>query len=153
MKYTEVEQAVRSLAAGADRRKQQSFAVDAVTRLTRFHGCEEAASVEFTSEAQGAFFDAIGQFADADAAQLRRWFEIIDKGTVSDGDMYPALLWALESLELWAAWLENHGSGPIEGLAVHLLESVAYEVSASVDDFLATAEMAAEFDRITQALQ
>ncbi|MEV6715377.1 hypothetical protein AB0M48_25450 [Lentzea sp. NPDC051208] len=70
-----------------------------------------------------------------------------------DGDMEPQVLWALEALEHWASFLVDRGPEFVVQLAIRSLEAVDHEVSAPLDDFLASAEMAAEFDRIGRRLR
>ncbi|WP_330276041.1 hypothetical protein OG205_10730 [Lentzea sp. NBC_00516] len=67
--------------------------------------------------------------------------------------MDPQVLWALEALDHWASFLADRDPEFVVQLAIRSLEAVDYEVSARLDDFLASPEMAAEFDRIAEHLR
>lgn len=148
MHYNDVEKAVRELVAAADDGKRHRFAADTVVRLTADDELAAAAEVEFDDDAQQAFAQARKDPAGSTADQLRAWLDTIDEGTLSDGDMDPHVLWALEALEHWASFLADRDPEFVTQLAIRALEAVDYEVSAKLDDFLGTEQMAAEFDRI-----
>jgi hypothetical protein len=151
--YNEVEKAVRELVAAADDGKRHRFAADMVVRLTADEELTGAAEIEFDDDAQQAFAAARKDPAGSTATQLRAWLDTIDDGTLSDGDMDPQVLWALEALEHWAGFLADRDPEFVAQLAIRSLETVDYEVSAKLDDFLATPEMAAEWDRIGRYLR
>ena len=66
--------------------------------------------------------------------------------------MDPGLLIVLSALEHWTTYREEQRRGELYELAIRSLEEVDYRVSAALDDFLATPEMAAEYARITESL-
>lgn len=150
--YNEVEKAVRELVAAADDGKRHRFAADTVVRLTSGDDLPSAAEAEFDDDARQAFAAARTDPAGSTADQLRAWLDTIDDGTLSDGDMDPRLLWALEALEHWAGFLTDRDPEFVTQLAIRALEEVDYQVSADLDDFLAAPEMAAEFARIGKYL-
>ncbi|GHH42967.1 hypothetical protein [Lentzea cavernae] len=153
MHYSEVEKAVRELVAAADDDKRQRFGAETVVRLTTGEDLADAAEAEFDDDAQQAFEQARTDPATSTPDQLRAWLETIDAGTLSDGDMDPQVLWALEALEHWAGFLDGGDPEFVAQLAIRSLEAVDYEVSARLDDFLASPEMAAEFERIGRHLR
>lgn len=153
MHYNEVEKTVRDLVATADDSKRHRFAADTVIRLTANDDLTAAAEVEFDDDAQQAFNEARRNPTSSTADQLRTWLDTIDAGTLSDGDMDPQVLWALEALEHWTGFLTDRNPELVAQLAIRSLETVDYEVSADLDDFLGTPEMAAEFDRIGRYLR
>lgn len=71
---------------------------------------------------------------------------------MSDGDMDPRVLIAVEALDHWARYLADDDPGFLAELAVRSLEEVDYRVSAELDDFLGTPEMAAEYARSSALL-
>ncbi|MDX8052317.1 hypothetical protein SK571_23270 [Lentzea sp. BCCO 10_0798] len=152
MHYNEVEQAVRELVAAADDEKRHRFGAETVVRLTAGSDLADAAEAEFDDDAQQAFEQARTDPAGSTPARLRALLDTIDKGTLSDGDMEPQVLWALEALEHWSSFLVDRDPEFVVQLAIRSLEAVDYEVSARLDDFLASPEMAAEFDRIGRHL-
>jgi hypothetical protein len=151
--YTEVEQAVRELVTAAHDEKRHLFGAATVVRLTTGDDLAEAAEAEFDDDAHQAFERARTDPAGSTPDRLRAWLDTIDQGTLSDGDMDPRVLWALEALDHWASFLAGRDPEFVVQLAIRSLEAVDYEVSASLDDFLASPEMAAEFDRISRHLR
>ncbi|MFD5829424.1 hypothetical protein [Lentzea sp. NPDC060358] len=150
--YSEVEQAVRDLVAGADDEKRHRFGAETVVLLTTRDDLADAAEAEFDEDARRAFEQACADPAGSTPESLRAWLGTIDEGTLSDGDMEPQVLWALEALEHWAGFLADRDPELVVQLAIRSLESVDFEVSAPLGDFLSSPEMAAEFDRITRHL-
>lgn len=151
--YNELEQAVRELVAAADDEKRHRFGAETVVRLTAGDDLADAAEAEFDDDAQQAFEQARKDPAGNTPDRLRAWLDTIDEGTLSDGDMEPQVLWALDALEHWAGFLVGRDPEFIVQLAIRSLEAVDHEVSARLDDFLASPEMAAEFDRIGRHLR
>lgn len=148
MHYDEVEQAVRELVTAADDEKRHRFGAETVVRLTAGDDLADAAGAEFDDDALQAFEQARTDPAGSTPDRLRAWLDTIDRGTLSDGDMDPQVLWALEALDHWASYLTDRDPEAVVQLAIRSLEAVDHEVSAHLDDFLASPEMAAEFDRI-----
>ncbi|MFI6624348.1 hypothetical protein [Streptomyces sp. NPDC050528] len=52
----------------------------------------------------------------------------------------------------WKSYLEQNRRGELYELAIHSVEDVEHQVSADLDDILATAEMAAEHERMRRLL-
>lgn len=148
VRYDEVEQAVRELVAAADDERRHRFGAATVVRLTADDDLADAAEAEFDDDARQAFARARTDPAGSAPDRLRAWLDTVDGGTLSDGDMDPRVLWALEALEHWAGFLADRDPEFVVQLAIRSLEAVDHEVSAPLDDFLASPEMAAEFDRI-----
>lgn len=153
VRYDEVEKAVRELAASADDEKRRRFGAATVVRLTSDGELPELAEVEFDDDAQEAFASACADPAGSTAEQLRGWLDRMDSGTLSDGDMDPQVLFAFQALAHWADYLTDGKADHIAELAIRSLEVVDFQVSATLDDFLGTPEMAAEFDRISTQLR
>ncbi|MCX2953684.1 hypothetical protein [Lentzea sp. NEAU-D7] len=153
MRYDEVEQAVRDLVTAADDESRHRFGAATVVRLTADDDLADAAEAEFDDDARQAFARARTDPAGSAPDRLRAWLDTIDGGTLSDGDMDPQVLRALEVLEHWAGFLTDRDPELVVQLAIRSLEAVDHEVSADLDDFLASPEMAAEFDRIRAHLR
>jgi hypothetical protein len=151
--YNDVEQAVRDLVTAADDEKRHRFGAETVVRLTAGDDLVDAAETEFDDDARQAFDHARTDPAGSTPDRLRAWLDTIDEGTLSDGDMDPQVLWALEALEHWAGFLAGRDPEFVVQLAIRSLEAVDHEVSAALDDFLASPEMAAEFERIGKHLR
>lgn len=151
--YGEVEKAIRELVAAADEDCRRRFGAATVVRLTSGDELVEVAEAEFDDDARQAFAEACADPAGSSGTQLRQWLDRIDEGTVSDGGMEPRVLFALQALEHWAAHLVNGNPGPLAELAILSLEEVDHQYPTNSDDFLATPETAAEFDRIAASLR
>lgn len=62
-------------------------------------------------------------------------------------------LWdILDALERWITFLETGRRGELHRLAIRSIEQVDFQVEADVNDFLATPEMATEYERIRRVL-
>ncbi|MEU1754090.1 hypothetical protein ABZ436_15680 [Micromonospora matsumotoense] len=152
MRYHECEAAIRELVDAADEDALQAFGLATVTRLLEADLIDEAGADDLDEDARAALTDARERIATADASELRSHLDRIDEGILADGDMDPGLLIALSALEHWTTYLEEHRRGELHELALRSVEEVDYRVSAALDDFLATPEMAAEYARIRQSL-
>lgn len=152
MNHSEVRELVRDLVAAADAADRHRLGAATVARLTGDDELAEAAEAEFDDDARRAFAEACAAPADSTPGQLRAWLDRIEEGTLSDGDMDPQVLFALEALDHWAAYLAEGDPDSLVELAMVSLDEVDYQVSADVDDFLATPETSAELDRITALL-
>jgi hypothetical protein len=153
VRYTEVEKTVRAMVAEADADHRRRLGADTVARLTSDAEVVDAAEIEFDGDGHQAFVEACADPANSAADRLRALVARIDAGTVSDGDMDPQVLSAVSALDLWARYLTEESPDLIADLAVLSLEEVDYQVSADLEDFLGTQEMAAEFARITTLLR
>ncbi|MGW5054752.1 hypothetical protein [Actinokineospora sp. NPDC004072] len=96
MHSNEVEQTVRELVAAADDEKRRCLGAETVVRLSAGDDLADAAGAEFDDDAQQAFEQPCTDPAGCTPDRLRAWLDTIDKGTLSDGDMEPRVLWALE---------------------------------------------------------
>lgn len=150
MHYKDVEKAVRDLAAAAGTDRRRRFGADAVVRLTGDPEVLEAADIEFDEDGLQAFTDAVADPANSSVGQLQGWVARIDAGAI--GDMDPQVVSAITALDRWADYLAGDDADAIGDLAILLLEEVDFQVSANLDDFLGTPEMAAEYARITALL-
>ncbi|MFI7076127.1 hypothetical protein ACIBO1_02390 [Micromonospora sp. NPDC049903] len=154
MRYDQVEAAIRRLVDTAGEDELRVFGIETVARLV----CDErlvdiAADGELDEDAVAAFTLARETVGTADAAASRALMTRIDEGVLTDGDMDPELLIVLAALEHWTTYLETGQRGELYELALRSVEQVDYQVSADLDDFLATPEMAAEYARIARLSQ
>ncbi|MEV4771675.1 hypothetical protein [Micromonospora humida] len=152
MRYDECEAAIRELVDAADEDALHAFGLATVTRLLEADLIDEAGGDDLDEDATAALTAARERIATAGAAELRAHLDRIDEGILADGDMDPGLLIALSALEHWTSYLKEHRRGELHELALRSVEEVDYRVSAALDDFLATPEMAAEYARIRQSL-
>lgn len=152
VRYAEVEKTVRDMVAEADADRRRRLGADTVVRLTSDEEVVDAAEVEFDDDGHKAFVEACTDPANNTPARLQALLARVDAGTVSDGDMDPQVLSAITALDHWARYLADEDPDPIAELAILSLEEVDYQVSADLDDFLGTQEMAAEYARITTLL-
>ncbi|MEU1603133.1 hypothetical protein [Micromonospora matsumotoense] len=152
MRYHECEAAIRELVDTADEDALHAFGLATVARLLEADLVDEAGADDLDEDARAALTAARERIATADASELRSHLDRIDEGILADGDMDPGLLIALSALEHWTTYLAEHRRGELHELALRSVEEVDYRVSAALDDFLATPEMAAEYARIRQSL-
>ncbi|MEU8087923.1 hypothetical protein AB0B57_30470 [Micromonospora sp. NPDC049101] len=152
MRYDELEAAILRLvvAAGAD--ELRAFGLDTVTRLVRSDLLDTAADDELDEDAWAALATARENVRTASATELRAQLERIDAGVLADGDLDQGLLIVITALEHWTTYLEEDQRGELYELAIRSVEEVDFQVSADLDDFLATPEMTAEFARIERLL-
>lgn len=140
------------MVAAADAEHRGRFGAATVVRLTSDDELASAAEVEFDEDARQAFAEACADPANSTAEQLHAWLDRMDAGTLSDGDMDSLVLLAFQALDHWAGYLADENPDHLVELAIRSIEEVDYEVSASLDDFLGTPEMAEEFARISTLL-
>ncbi|MGW0502535.1 hypothetical protein [Micromonospora sp. NPDC003241] len=154
MRYDQVEAAIRRLVDTAGEDELRVFGIETVARLVRDERLVDiAADGELDEDAVAAFTLARETVGTADAAASRALMTRIDEGVLTDGDMDPELLIVLAALEHWTTYLETGQRGELYELALRSVEQVDYQVSADLDDFLATPEMAAEYARIARLSQ
>ncbi|MEU5549464.1 MULTISPECIES: hypothetical protein [unclassified Micromonospora] len=154
MRYDQLETAIRRLVDTAGEDELRVFGVETVARLVRDEGLVDvAADGELDEDAAAAFALARKTVGTADAATSRALITRIEEGALTDGDMDPDLLIALIALEHWTTYLETGQRDELYELALRSVEEVDHQVSADLDDFLATPEMAAEYERIARLLQ
>ncbi|MFY1620553.1 hypothetical protein [Micromonospora sp. WMMD736] len=152
MRYDELEAAILRLVIAAGEDDLRAFGLDTVTRLTREDLLDTAVDDELTGDAWAALASARETVPTADAPELRALLVRIDEGILADGDLDQGLLTAFTALEHWTTYLEENGRGEIYELAIRSIEEVDFQVSADLDDVLATPEMTAEYARIERLL-
>ncbi|MFG1652335.1 hypothetical protein ACGFIE_20640 [Micromonospora sp. NPDC049275] len=152
MRYDELEAAVLALIVAAGEDELRAFGLDTVTRLVRADLLETAADDELTEDAWAALTSARENIRTAGAGELRALLVRIDEGIRADDDLDQGLLIVITALEHWTTYLEENERGELHELAIRSVEEVDFEVSADLDDVLASAEMAAEYARIERLL-
>ncbi|MGV9212411.1 hypothetical protein ACTFTM_11180 [Micromonospora sp. RB23] len=152
MRYDELEAAILQLVVAAGEDDLRAFGLDTVTRLTREELLGTAVDDEMTEDAWAALASARENVRTADATELRALLVRIDEGILADGDLDQGLLTAFTALEHWTTYLEENQRGEIYELAIRSVEEVDFQVSADLDDVLATPEMTAEYARIERLL-
>ncbi|MEV4826682.1 hypothetical protein [Micromonospora sp. NPDC049274] len=152
MRYDELEAAILALIVAAGEDELRAFGLDTVTRLVRADLLETAADDELTEDAWAALTSARENVRTAGAAELRALLVRIDEGIRADDDLDQGLLIVITALEHWTTYLEENERGELYELAIRSVEEVDFEVSADLDDVLATPEMAAEYARIERML-
>ncbi|WP_333739207.1 hypothetical protein [Streptomyces sp. IBSBF 2806] len=153
MNYGELEADVLRLVLGATDGDARAFAEDTVTRLVRPGLLGGAVEDELTEEARAALAAACGDVLTISAAELRDRLAVIYDGILVDDDLDTGVLTAVSALAHWKSYLEQNRRGELYELAIRSIEDVDHEVSADLGDFLATPEMAAEYDRIRRLLE
>ncbi len=107
---------------------------------------------ELDATAASTMIQARNQFRSASAGTVAGWVEGVEAGHQDQGNMSVELLHALESLDGWAQFLSGQDTG-VQLIATQLLNAVDFRSSGpDVDTWLANPEVAAEHDRIMQAL-
>ncbi|MFF1651347.1 hypothetical protein [Streptomyces sp. NPDC058240] len=153
MRYADVESNLERCIDTATSDGKRALTVHAVQRLTQLDGVDEVAADEFTPEALDAFHAACANPVSADAQTLTTWLDILEEGTLSNGDMDPFVLWALTALDAWRDYQQDEDSSSVFTVAHTLLEVVDFEMGgADLDDFLADPRMSAQFDEIQSLL-
>lgn len=152
MNYGEVEAEIRRLVGAASEEDVRTFGTETVIRLARSERFQDADEDELTTEAWASLTSACANVLTLGAVALRGELATIDDGILADGDLDTEVLAAVQALEHWQGYLEHHEREEIYELAIRSLEDVDREVSAALDDFLATPEMAAEYERIRRLL-
>ncbi|MEU6603723.1 hypothetical protein ABZ922_01335 [Streptomyces shenzhenensis] len=130
----------------------RAFGEETVTRLVRPELLRGAAEDELTEEARAALATACANVLTISAAELHDALAAIYDGILVDDDLDPGVLTAIRALAHWHSYLEQNRRGELYELAIRSIEDVDHEVSADLDDFLATPEMAAEYERIRRLL-
>lgn len=130
----------------------RAFGEETVTRLVRPELLDGADEDELTEEARAALTTACANVLTISAAELHDALAAIYDGILVDDDLDPGVLTAIRALAHWHSYLEQNRRGELYELAVRSIEEVDHEVSADLDDFLATPEMAAEYERIRRLL-
>ncbi|MFJ8779456.1 hypothetical protein [Streptomyces sp. NPDC102476] len=152
MDYSELEADVLRLIVGATEGGVRAFGEETVTRLVRPELLSGAAEDELTEEARSALTTACANVLTISAAELHDRLATIYDGILVDDDLDPGLLTAISALAHWKSYLEQNRRGELYELAIRSIEDIDHEVSADLDDFLATPQMAAEYERIRRLL-
>ncbi|MFC8365646.1 hypothetical protein ACFUIY_37975 [Streptomyces griseorubiginosus] len=152
MDYGAVDAEIRRLVSAASEGEVRAFGQQTVIRLARSDRFQDADEDELTEQAWAALTTACANVLTLDAAELRAAVETIDDGILADGDLDTEVLVAIQALGHWQGYLEHGGREEIYELALRSIEDVDHEVCAALDDFLATPEMAAEYERIRRLL-
>ncbi|MFJ6197399.1 hypothetical protein [Micromonospora sp. NPDC092111] len=152
MRYQELDAALLRLVVAASEDSLRVFGIETVARLVRAELLDFAADDELDEGGWAALTIARENVRTASATELRTQLARIDDGIRTDGDLDPGLLTVLSALEHWTTYLEENRRGELYELAIRSIEEVDFRVSADLDDFLATPEMAAEYERISRLL-
>ncbi|MDX3671945.1 hypothetical protein [Streptomyces europaeiscabiei] len=152
MNYSEVEADILRLIVEATEGSVRAFGEQTVTRLVRPELLRGAADDELTEDARAALTTACVDVLTISAAELHDALATIDDGILVDDDLDTGVLTAISALAHWKSYLEQNRRGELYELAVRSIEDVDHEVSADLGHFLATPEMAAEYERIRQLL-
>ncbi|MDX2758457.1 hypothetical protein ACSCB1_02120 [Streptomyces europaeiscabiei] len=152
MNYSEVEADILRLIVEATEGSVRAFGEQTVTRLVRPELLRGAADDELTEDARAALTTACVDVLTISAAELHDALATIDDGILVDDDLDTGVLTAISALAHWKSYLEQNRRGELYELAIRSIEDVDHEVSADLGDFLATPEMAAEYERIRQLL-
>ncbi|WP_444950751.1 hypothetical protein [Micromonospora ureilytica] len=152
MRYDELEAAIRELIGEAGEDELRVFGVETVTRLVRSELLDDAVDDDLDEDAWAALASARETVRTADAAELRAQLTRIDAGILADGDLDQGILIVVGALEHWTTYLEEGRREELYELAIRSVEEVDFQVSADLDNFLATPEMAAEYERIRRLL-
>ncbi|MET8085467.1 hypothetical protein [Micromonospora sp. NPDC005194] len=152
MRYDELEAAILQLVVEADEAKLRVFGLETVTRLVRSELLDTASDDELTEDAWAALASARENVRTADATELRARLTRIDAGILADGDLDQGILIVLTALEHWTTYLEEDRREELYELAIRSVEEVDFQVSADLDDVLATPEMTAEYERMKRLL-
>ncbi|MEU5401463.1 hypothetical protein ABZ348_19470 [Streptomyces sp. NPDC005963] len=148
MNYSEVEASILRLVTEATEDSARAFAEQTVTRLVRPELLHAAGEDELTEDARTALTTGCANVLTMGAAELHELLATIDDGILVDDGLDTGVLTAVSALEHWKNYLEQNRRSELYELAVRSLEDIDHEVSAALDDFLATPEMAAEYQRI-----
>ncbi|MFE9686865.1 hypothetical protein [Streptomyces sp. NPDC006285] len=152
MKYSELEADVLRLIVAATEGGVRAFGEETVTRLVRPELLRGADEDELTDEARSALTAACVNVLTISSAELHDALAIIYDGVLVEDDLDPGVLTAIRALAHWQSYLEQNRRGELYELAIRSLEDIDHEVSADLDDILATPEMAAEYERIRRLL-
>ncbi|MEU6611644.1 hypothetical protein ABZ922_42690 [Streptomyces shenzhenensis] len=152
MDYSELEADILRLIVAATEGDVRAFGEETITRLVRPELLRGAAEDELTEEARAALTTACANVLTISAAELHDELATIYDGILVDDDLDPGVLTAITALAHWHSYLEQNRRGELYELAIRSIEDIDHEVSADLDDILATPEMAAEYERIHRLL-
>ncbi|MFJ5840322.1 hypothetical protein ACIQGO_26850 [Streptomyces shenzhenensis] len=152
MDYSELEADILRLIVAATEGDVRAFGEETITRLVRPELLRGAAEDELTEEARAALTTACANVLTISAAELHDELATIYDGILVEDDLDPGVLTAISALAHWHSYLEQNRRGELYELAIRSVEDIDHEVSADLDDILATPEMAAEYERIRRLL-
>jgi hypothetical protein len=152
VKYPELEAAVLQLVIAASEESTEAFGAATITRLLREEVLEDAGQDELTEDAWAALTRARESILTIDAGELETLLARIDAGIVVDDDLDRGIVAAITALMHWSTYLRSRLRGELYELAIRSIEDVDFQVSADLDDVLATPEMSAEYERIQRLL-
>ncbi|MGW4913792.1 hypothetical protein [Streptomyces sp. NPDC004270] len=152
MNYSELEADILRLIVEATEDGVRAFGEETVTRLVRPELLRGATEDELSEDARAALTHACANVLTISAAELHNAIATIYDGILVDDDLDTGVLTAISALAHWKSYLEQNRRGELYELAIRSIEDVDHEVSADLDDFLATPEMAAEYERIRRLL-
>lgn len=152
VKYDELEANILQLIVGATDGGVRAFGEQTVTRLVRPELIHGAAEDELSEEAQRALATACANVLTISAGELHNALATIYDGILVDDDLDTGVLTAISALAHWQSYLERNRRGELYELAIRSIEDIDREVSTDLEDFLATPEMAAEYERISRLL-
>ncbi|WP_405816386.1 hypothetical protein OG241_17525 [Streptomyces sp. NBC_01390] len=152
MNYSEVEAEILRLISGATEANLRAFGEETVTRLVRPELLRDATDDELTEDARAALTTAGADILTISAAELDDKLATIYEGILAEDGLDTGVLTVVAALAHWHTYLRQHQRGELYELAIRSVEDVDHQVSADLDDFLATPEMAAEYERIRRLL-
>ncbi|MFF1303504.1 hypothetical protein [Streptomyces sp. NPDC058307] len=152
MDYSELEAEVLQLIVGAAEGDVRAFGEETITRLVRPELLRGAAEDELSEAARAALTTACANVLTISAPQLHHDLATIYDGILVEDDLDPGVLTAITALAHWKSYLEHNRRGELYELAIRSIEDIDHEVSADLDDILATPQMAAEYERIRRLL-
>ncbi|MEV5843219.1 hypothetical protein AB0M32_14765 [Streptomyces sp. NPDC051985] len=152
MDYSELEVEILGLIVAASERDVRAFGEETVTRLVRPELLQGAAEDELTEEARAALTTACANVLTITAAELHDALAAIYDGILVEDGLDAGVLTVISALAHWHSYLEQNRRGELYELAIRSIEDVDHEVSADLGDFLATPQMAAEYERIRRLL-
>ncbi|MGW5657510.1 hypothetical protein [Streptomyces humi] len=152
MDYSELEAEVLRLVVGATESGVRAFSEETVTRLVRPELLRGAADDELTEKARAALATACANVLTISAAELHDALATIYDGILTEDDLDTGVLTVITALAHWHSYLEQNRRGELYELAIRSIEDIDHEVSADLDDILATPQMAAEYERIRRLL-
>ncbi|MBP5942287.1 hypothetical protein [Streptomyces acidiscabies] len=152
MDYSELEADILRMVVAATEDDVRAFGEETVTRLVRPELLRGATEDELTEEARAALATACANVLTISAAELHDALATIYDGILVEDDLDAGVLTAVSALAHWKSYLEQGRRGELYELAIRSVEDIDHEVSADLDDILATPEMAAGHERIRRLL-
>ncbi|WOX16276.1 hypothetical protein [Streptomyces sp. N50] len=152
MNYSELEAGILQLITGATEDSVRAFGEQTMTRLVRPALLHGAAEDELTEEARAALTTAGANVLTISATELHDELATIYDGILVDDDLDTGVLTVISALAHWKSYLAQNRRGELYELAIRSIEDVDHQVSADLDDILATPEMAAEYERMRRLL-